>query len=129
MTQRAMLFKWGLLGVVVGVGWWVNGLIIVYAVPVGLLLAYRLLRLRRINGLALVAIATFGYFVGSAPWWVYNLEHEWAALAFYMPSLSAADDVHVQYTSELGTEPLPDSAFEEGGMGVLWGCCCLACPY
>jgi hypothetical protein len=85
-------------------------------VPVGLLLAYRLLRLRRINGLALVAIATFGYFVGSAPWWVYNLEHEWAALAFYVPSLSATEDVHVQYTSNLRTMPIPAVESQDGGI-------------
>ncbi len=89
-TPRS-LWRWALLGLIAGLGWWTNGLIVAFAAPVALFLLYRLIRplnparsgtlLQR--GL-LVGVAVALFFVGSAPWWVFNLQHDWAALAFYV---------------------------------------------
>jgi 4-amino-4-deoxy-L-arabinose transferase-like glycosyltransferase len=107
--NRPTWWKWLLLGLCVGIGWWVNGLIVVYALPVSLPLLYRLMRgavspVR--NRLLYIVIAAVAFFVGSAPWWVYNLEHQWAALAFYVPSLRTETTTHVQYLTGLYTEPV-----------------------
>jgi hypothetical protein len=86
-THRESWLHWGLLGLTAGVAWWGHGLMIAYALPVGLLLLWTLFRgteKKGRYGLGLVvAISTF--FVGSLPWWLYNLRNDWAALAVYMP--------------------------------------------
>jgi 4-amino-4-deoxy-L-arabinose transferase-like glycosyltransferase len=107
--NRFTWLKWILLGLAAGIGWWSNGLIIVYALPVAVLLLYRLLRgttAKFQQRLAWVAIAAISFIVGGAPWWVYNFEHQWAALAFYLPSLSTVENTHVQYLPDLYTEPV-----------------------
>jgi len=88
-------WRWLALGVIAGLGWWTNGLIIAFAVPVGLLVLYRLWKPHpsfpaprtRWAG-PLLALA--GFLAGSAPWWVYNFEHDFAALAFYFTSGESA---------------------------------------
>ncbi|MFN8449576.1 MAG: glycosyltransferase family 39 protein [Anaerolineae bacterium] len=37
---RRSLWRWALLGLCAGVGWWTNGLIIAYALPVGVLIVW-----------------------------------------------------------------------------------------
>lgn len=81
------LWRWAALGGLAGVGWWANGLVIAYALPVGVLMLYRAARsgqpLLRFILPALAALVLF--FVGSAPWWVFNFENDFAALRFYLP--------------------------------------------
>ncbi len=77
--------RWALLGVLAGLGWWTNGLIVVYYAPVALMLAHHADRARwREYGLAAA-----GVLLGSAPWWAYNLRHGWAALEVYLHSRRA----------------------------------------
>ncbi|MFN8373697.1 MAG: hypothetical protein U0694_12595 [Anaerolineae bacterium] len=107
-NQRSVL-NWSLLGLAAGIGWWVNGLIVVYALPVGLLLLYRLLRNTHVSvgwRALWLALAAVMFVVGSAAWWVYNFENHWAALAFYVPSLNPVGDTHVQYLPGLQTVPV-----------------------
>ena len=80
---------WALLGLCAGVGWWANGLIIMFVLPVGLLGLVGLVgRLRKREGLnvyiAGIAIAAVCFFIGSAPWWVYDFTHDHVALNFYL---------------------------------------------
>lgn len=82
-------WRWALLGVIGGVGWWTNGLIVAFALPCALLLVARLARPHADNPslgrmLPYVGLAFVMFFVGSAPWWVFNIEHDFAALAFYI---------------------------------------------
>jgi hypothetical protein len=82
-------WRWGLLGLCAGLGWWTNGLIITYALPVALLVAWahgwrRPVALRQMLPLMLLALAMF--FVGSAPWWVFDFTHDHAALGTYLRS-------------------------------------------
>ncbi len=71
-------WRWGLLGLCAGIGWWVNGAIIT-ACAVVVILGWRVRAYRHWRGVALAGAA---FLVGSAPWWWYNLRHDWAALAF-----------------------------------------------
>jgi 4-amino-4-deoxy-L-arabinose transferase-like glycosyltransferase len=83
--QRRSWWRWAALGVVTGIGWWSNGLIIAFALPIGALILYRMARDRAwavlLRGL-LIAAACF--VIGSAPWWNFNLENDFAPLRFYL---------------------------------------------
>ena len=121
--QRGSLWRWGLLGICAGIGWWSNGLIVAYVLPVGVLGLVNLWRnlphpqlpseatpspLRRegvqnkpaeefksprhatargFRGEVVgILLAVMGFFVGSAPWWAFNLANDFAALHFYLPN-------------------------------------------
>ncbi len=84
------LGMWALLGVCAGLGWWSNGLIIMYMLPIALLGLLELIRRARHQRDSLtpfvtgILIAAAAFFIGSAPWWMYNFEHDFAALNFYL---------------------------------------------
>ncbi len=92
--RRGSLWRWALLGMVAGLGWWTNGLIIAYVLPVGVLLLLSIWRTLRAPDHAvsaptyvlLIGIAALFFVIGSAPWWAFNVQNDWAALRFYLPS-------------------------------------------
>lgn len=63
-----------LIGLLLGLGWWVNNQIVYFMLPIGLWLALALRRepLRLVHH-ALAGLAAF--FVGGAPFWVYNVRN------------------------------------------------------
>jgi 4-amino-4-deoxy-L-arabinose transferase-like glycosyltransferase len=82
-------WRWALLGLCAGIGWWTNGLIIAFALPVGILVAYRLWKMERSQRVTVpILLAIACYFGGSAPWWVFDFTHNHAALAFYLPGVN-----------------------------------------
>lgn len=87
--HRYSRWRWGTLGFVGGLGWWTNGLIVAYALPVALLLSYmlfirRILPVRSAFGMFLLAVAAF--LVGSAPWWIFDITHNGAAMSTFIRS-------------------------------------------
>ncbi|MBN1202853.1 MAG: glycosyltransferase family 39 protein [Anaerolineae bacterium] len=72
-------WRWALLGVCAGLGLWTHGLIGVYLLPVGLLGLRRFSR--RLVPFYLLAALCF--VIGFAPWWVFDLRHDHAALSTY----------------------------------------------
>src|SRR5690606_12013375 len=72
------LWRWGLLGLAAGVGWWVNPSIVTAIAAAGLL-GLRAFSARHWRGYALAAA---GFVLGGWPWWLYNLPHECEALAY-----------------------------------------------
>ncbi len=81
--QRASRWRWALLGLAAGLGWWTNGLIIVFAVPAGLIILLDLWRgADRRATLISLGIALAGFFIGSAPWWIFAFENDLAPLRF-----------------------------------------------
>jgi 4-amino-4-deoxy-L-arabinose transferase-like glycosyltransferase len=104
--HRRSLGRWGLLGFCAGVGWWTNGLIVAYALPVGVLILKRLIEPKRHeehedvgvrHALPLhewrnsfivgITMALVGFFVGSAPWWIFAFQNDFAPLRFYLGSV------------------------------------------
>lgn len=87
--NRRSWWRWLALGLIGGLAWWTNGLVVAFAAPVALLVFWRILRplddprplIQRVAPLLLTLV---GFLVGSAPWWQFNFEHNFAALAFYV---------------------------------------------
>ncbi|MEB2286728.1 MAG: hypothetical protein OZ934_01305 [Anaerolineae bacterium] len=70
------------LGFLGGVGFWVSWLIVFYALPIAVILAWRGREtLRRAGWIAGLAFA-----LGSAPLWGYNLGHNWATFRYLLRS-------------------------------------------
>jgi 4-amino-4-deoxy-L-arabinose transferase-like glycosyltransferase len=87
--HAASWWRWALLGLCAGLGWWTNGLIAVYILPAGCLILYKLLRGKLVGARHVVpflGIALVGFFVGSAPWWIFDFTHDHAALATFLSS-------------------------------------------
>lgn len=78
--NRSTLIQWIGLGIFGGLGWWTNALIAVYLLPVALWLLARH-RLRVVPGAIIAGIC---FFIGGAPWWIYNLQHDWLALRWLL---------------------------------------------
>jgi hypothetical protein len=68
---------WALLGGVMGLAWWTYG---ASAIPIGIIGLIGLRHFRR-DLWRQYALAGLGFALGSGPWWLYNLQHEWAAWA------------------------------------------------
>lgn len=95
--HRRSWWRWLLLGICAGLGWWTNGLIIAYVVPVGLLIpksmveapggSFRTSLQPMLTG---IAAALLGFFIGSAPWWVFAFENDFAPLRFYFDSMEGS---------------------------------------
>lgn len=87
--HRSSGWRWAALGLAAGVGWWTNGLIVAYALPMGLLVLNsegkrtpRMASLRQIAPKVLVALV--GFAVGSAPWWWFDITHNGAAISTFL---------------------------------------------
>ncbi len=81
------VWRWALLGLVAGLAWWTNGLIIAFALPLALFILWTLLRRAQQRGryVSLVLLALLCFFIGGLPWWVYNFTNNNAALAIFLP--------------------------------------------
>lgn len=81
-------WRWAALGFCAGLGWWTNGLIIIYAVPAAmLLLTSWILQFRAGRGWIAaggLVVAAVAFLLGSAPWWLYALQNDLAPLRFYI---------------------------------------------
>ncbi|MBL8153246.1 MAG: glycosyltransferase family 39 protein, partial [Anaerolineae bacterium] len=79
--------KWGLLGLVAGIGWWAHGLIVIYALPVGLLILLKLWRSPNRTGMIpYLLVGLGGFVIGSAPWWSFDLATGGAAMSTFLRS-------------------------------------------
>ncbi len=89
-THLYSVWRWAVLGVIAGLAWWTNGLIIAFALPIALFCLWTLIHRAEQRGryIGLIALALVFFFIGGAPWWVYNFTHDNAALAVYFPAVS-----------------------------------------
>jgi 4-amino-4-deoxy-L-arabinose transferase-like glycosyltransferase len=106
-------WRWALMGLCAGLGWWTHGLIVIYALPAAALLLYRMffkpVGMRR-AALALVGIALAGFVTGSAPWWVFDIQHNGAAISTFLTS---------RQTGEFAGIGLPDLPPGQRALGLL----------
>lgn len=86
-----------LLGIILGLGWWVNNQIVYFIIPVALFSALYLARELLTGALSvastarIVAYGTAALLIGSAPFWLYNLTHDFRS--FGMFGLADGDEI------------------------------------
>lgn len=84
------VWRWLLMGGLFGVGWWANGLIVLFGVPALALIAawaWQGLRRHEVSAGRVVGstfLAALAFLVGSAPWWAFALQYDWAPLRFFV---------------------------------------------
>ncbi len=87
----------GLLGIILGLGWWVNNQIVYFIIPVALFSALYLARELLTGALSvastarIVAYGTAAFLIGSAPFWLYNFTHDFTS--FGMFGLADGDEI------------------------------------
>lgn len=70
-----------LLGLLAGMGLWVNGLTLVYTVPMLVLILYKVIKTRIGSVLAfLICFGLAGALIGALPWWLYAAQNGFQAL-------------------------------------------------
>lgn len=76
-TRRRALVLGALIG---GIAFWVSWLIAFYALPIGVMVVWRARDTLR-HSIVWVIIA---FLAGSAPFWVYNVQHDWATVRYLL---------------------------------------------
>jgi 4-amino-4-deoxy-L-arabinose transferase-like glycosyltransferase len=75
-------WRWLLLGLTAGIGWWTNFLIAVYALPAAILIVQRLVRGDRRAVVTGIGLALGAFMIGSLPFWDFNLREGFASFGF-----------------------------------------------
>jgi hypothetical protein len=85
--------RWAALGACAGLGWWVNGLIVIYALPLGILILITMMRTRRAVSLhaPYIILASLFFALCSAPWWIFDFTHDHAALATFLTNRQSGE--------------------------------------
>ena len=94
-----------LMGLVAGLMWWTNGLMIAYVLPVALWVLWRVSRQGWAGWwriLPALVLALILFFVGGFPFWQFNATHQNAALAFIVPGIAPPAEF-----ATIGIDPLP----------------------
>ncbi len=72
-----------LIGLLLGLGWWINNQIVFFAFPIGLFFFLHLTR-RSVRGvLQHGLIGLIGFFVGGLPFWIYNFQHRFISFGMF----------------------------------------------
>lgn len=85
LADRASRIDYVLLGLALGLGWWTTPQTAILGLPAVLWLVWK--RHAALHGAALAAPA---FVLGSLPWWIYNVRHDWASLR---PSVDATSKI------------------------------------
>jgi len=98
-------------GLVAGLGAWIEPLMAVYLLPLGVAEAWALLTVRRgpfapLARARSLATTVLGLAIGGAPLLAYNLHHRWATLSYLVASGGQRVD-HLAAAVRLATESLP----------------------
>jgi len=67
------------MGLAAGIGWWSTQLVVVF-LAASLVILLTGFRWRMVRKGFLPALA--GFFIGGLPWWIWNVNHNWASLSF-----------------------------------------------
>ena len=85
---RDLRLLFAALGLVIGLGWWINPITPVISVAA---ILWLFLRRNPRPAIRNTALMLAGFLVGSAPWTIWNLRHRWSSLA--SPELGSVDAV------------------------------------
>ena len=82
-------WRWIALGIVAGLAWWTDALIISYLIPIGLFLLITVIKRRKFSDLGGIVLAGVAFLIGGAPWWIDNLQHNWEGLHWLLDNSQA----------------------------------------
>jgi hypothetical protein len=77
------------IGFILGVGWWVNNQILYFMVPIAVMAALYVVREWRptlhssLDVLRVIVCGSLAFFVGSSPYWLYNIERGFPSLGMF----------------------------------------------
>jgi hypothetical protein len=74
---RRRLIVFAAVGMVIGLGWWINPITPAVSIPILGWLYFR--KPPRPSITTLVPVVS-GVLIGAAPWWIWNIRHDWASL-------------------------------------------------
>jgi len=78
-----------LIGLVLGIGWWVNNQILYFMLPIALFSAFYLLqewiaaRCSLLEAARVVGVGSAAFLVGGSCYWLYNVEHDFPSLGMF----------------------------------------------
>lgn len=78
IERREETWRWAALGLAAGLGWWTYAAIITAVAAAGLMGLYTFSWRHRWRYLLVLVM----FLIGSAPWWLYNVQHDWAAFNY-----------------------------------------------
>jgi 4-amino-4-deoxy-L-arabinose transferase-like glycosyltransferase len=97
-----------ILGLVLGLAWWVNNQAIFYIVPIGIVFCYHFLKFYGLtSSIKLATISSFGFFLGGLPFWYANLFYTPRLDSFRMLAQKASFVDALSYFQRYFTEALP----------------------
>ncbi len=82
-----------LQGLILGIGWWVNNQILYFMIPTAAAVTGKILysarpyyvsKVRQLFASAFTGL--FFWLIGSLPYWIYNMQHDWASLGMFNPA-------------------------------------------
>ncbi len=84
--------NWALWGFLFGFGLWVNGLTLVFSLPMGIYLSWLLIENRKsLSIFAAVGFTFGGAVLGSSPWWFYAVKNGWHGLVLELSGSAIAN--------------------------------------
>lgn len=114
------------LGLLAGVGWWLNPMILAYLGAAGLLLLVR----PSAWFPAGVWVVPLGFLAGSLPFWLFNLRHDFWSFAIFRPRAGGRFAIGLRRVPEVLLEIVGVRGFMTDPVPVLWaaaGVVYLAC--
>lgn len=75
-------WAWLILGLLGGIGFWTLGMMGIYLITVVLVGLWKF----SLKSITYYVLGGIGFVMGSAPWWLYNLFHEWGAFRAFFSS-------------------------------------------
>ena len=98
LADRASRLDFALLGLALGLGWWATPQTAILGLPAVLWLIWR--RPAALRGIVLAAPA---FVLGSLPWWVFNIRHDWISLRPSVDATSKFAHLHNLFSATLPT--------------------------
>lgn len=85
--ERLMPAGAAVLGLLLGIGWWMNTQVLYFVLPLALFASARLCREARLgqwhHALSNILGGTLGFFIGGLPYWVYNIRFDFSSFGLF----------------------------------------------
>ena len=98
LVNRESRVDFALLGFALGLGWWATPQTAILGLPAVIWLVWR-----RPSALRGAVVAGPAFLLGSAPWWLFNVQHDWASLRPSVDATSKFAHLHNLFSTTLPT--------------------------